>query len=82
MSKEIRAEQALLRYLRMLLALRGRPHLALLRTATRVRLQAGGEGGPLWGGPVWEWAPGAEPPDPLAGHAQGQAETASPPLSH
>lgn len=39
MSKEIRAEQALLRYLRMLLALRGRPHLALLRTATRVRLQ-------------------------------------------
>ncbi|KAL4424031.1 hypothetical protein ABPG75_001332 [Micractinium tetrahymenae] len=39
LSKEIRTEQALLRYLRMLMALRGRPHLGLLRTATRVRLQ-------------------------------------------
>ena len=41
LSKEVRAEGALLRYLRMLLALRGRPHLALATTATRVRLQVG-----------------------------------------
>ncbi|PSC73443.1 K(+)-stimulated pyrophosphate-energized sodium pump [Micractinium conductrix] len=39
LSKEIRTEQGLLRSLRMLMALRGRPHLALLSTATRVRLQ-------------------------------------------
>lgn len=38
-SKEIRAEGALLRYLHTLLCLRGRPHLALATTATRVRLQ-------------------------------------------
>lgn len=42
LSKEIRAEGALLRYLHMLLGLRGRAHLALATTATRVRLQARG----------------------------------------
>lgn len=55
LSKEIRTEPGLLRYLHMLLALRGRPHLALLSTATRVRLQvralpAGQLGGPASGG--------------------------------
>lgn len=39
LSKEVRTEAGLLRYLHMLMALRGRPHLALLSTATRVRLQ-------------------------------------------
>jgi hypothetical protein len=39
LSKEIKTERGLLRYLHMLMALRGRPHLALLSTATRVRLQ-------------------------------------------
>lgn len=50
LSKEIRTEPGLLRYLHMLLALRGRRHLALLSLPTRVRLQvrararAGGPG--------------------------------------
>jgi hypothetical protein len=39
LSKDVRTEAGLLRYLHMLMALRDRPHLALLSTATRVRLQ-------------------------------------------
>lgn len=39
LSKEIKTEQGQQRYLRMLMALRGRPHLAYLTMATRVRLQ-------------------------------------------
>lgn len=39
LSKEVKTEAGLLRYLSMLMALGGRRHLALLSTATRVRLQ-------------------------------------------
>ena len=56
MSKEIKTERGLLRYLHMLMALRGRPHLALLSTATRVRLQVRRQAGRGWRAVVWQTA--------------------------
>lgn len=39
MSKEIKSEEGLITYLRMVMALQGSPYLSTVPTATRVRLQ-------------------------------------------
>ena len=40
-SKEVRSEEGLMKYLRAVMALRGSPYFAAVPTATRVRLQVG-----------------------------------------